>query len=374
MGSRPRGWVARNVIDGLVVLAVLIGSVWVVPRGLSSPSEPAPLAAEGSAAVPATGGSTAAPPTTLPVVPSTAAVSTTRRGRPSAVVSKVRIDGFAEGLAFGASSLWIAAGDRLLRLDPATDRVVASILIAPEDSGPAGLAFGAGAVWVPVAVPGSVWRVDPVSNKVVARISLGDSLAGFIGVAVSEDAVWVTAGEQQDGERGGLLFRIDPRHNRVTAKLPLPGVPSDVAASRESVWIATTSGQVLVVEPGRGRIVGAVETDGPLGFTQTVALGADVVWLADPLAKVVLRVDASSLRVVAHVATGPVTALTVGDGVVWAVGPQGILRIDPSRNRIAATLPAKELNGVLMVTTGAGWLWAGGADLVAKVDPKRIRA
>ncbi|HZD00797.1 MAG TPA: hypothetical protein VFA46_11605 [Actinomycetes bacterium] len=367
MRSKPRGWVARNVIDGLVALAVLIGSVWVVPRGLGPLDEPAR---------PAAGPRTAPPPTTLPVVPTTAAVSTARQGKPSAVVGRVRIDGFAEGLAFGANSLWIAAGDSLLRLDPATDRVVAHIPIASEDSGPAGLAFGAGAVWVPVAVPGSVWRVDPANNKVVARIPLRESLAGFIGVAVSEDAVWVTSGEQHDGERGGLLFRIDPSRDRVTARLPLPGVPSDVAASHRSVWIATTSGQVLVVEPGRGRIVGAVETGGPLGFTQTVAIGEGMgaVWLADPLAKVVLRVHPSSLRVVARLATGPVTALTVGNGAVWAVGPRGILRIDPTRNRVTATLPATELHGVLMVTTGAGWLWAGGADLVAKVDPRRIRA
>jgi hypothetical protein len=366
MRSRPRGWVARNVIDGLVVLAVLVGSVWVVPRGLSGPSEPARPAAGPSAAQ-----STLAPaPTTVPVASS----APTSHPQPSAVVGKVRIDGFAEGLTFGAGSLWLAAGDRLLRLDPALDRVVASIPVAPKDSGPAGLAFGAGAVWVPVAVPGSVWRVDPASNKVVARIPLGESLAGFIGVAASEDAVWITSGEQQDGRRGGILIRVDPRHNRVTARLPLLGVPSDVAADRDSVWIATTSGQVLVVEPGRGRIVEAVETGGPLGFTQTVALGKDAAWLADPLARVVLRVDRSTLKVVARVPTGPVTALTVGSDAVWAVGPQGTLRIDPSRNRVTATLPATELSGVLMVTTGAGWLWAGAADSIAKVDPKRVRA
>jgi DNA-binding beta-propeller fold protein YncE len=335
----------------------------VVPQGLSRHREPAGPPAEAV---------TTAPPTTAPQpVPSTAtAASTTRRTRPSAVVRKVRIDGFAEGLTFGAGSLWMAAGDRLLRLDPRTDRIVASIPVASNDSGPAGVAFGAGAVWLPVAVPGSVWRVDPASNKVVARIPLGASLAGFIGVAVSDSAVWITSGEQ----RGGVLFRIDPRRNRVTARLPLPGVPSDVAATRQSVWVTTTSGQVLVVEAGRGRIIGAVETGGPLGFTQTVALAAGAVWLADPLAKVVLRVDPASLRVVARIATGPVTALTAGENAVWAVGPHGILRIDPSRNRVTASLPASELSGVLMVTAGAGWLWAGGADTIAKVDPRRVSA
>jgi hypothetical protein len=337
-----------------------------VPRGVSSSGGPAPRRTDAVVAP--------SPPTTLPAVPSTAVASTTARGRPSAVVGRIRIDGFAEGLTFGAGALWMAAGDRLLRIDPVSGRVAARIPIAQKDSGPAGVAFGAGAVWVPVAVPGSVWRVDPASNKVVARIPLGESLAGFIGVTASDDMVWITSGEQQDGQRGGILIRVDPHRNRVTARLPLPGVPSDVAANRSSVWVATTSGQVLVVEPGRGRIVGAVDTGGPLGFTQTVALGPSSVWLADPLAKVVLRVDPASLRVVAHVATGPVTALTVGSNAVWAVGPRGILRLDPSSNRVTAMLPATELNGVLMVTTGGDWLWAGGAGMLAKVDPRRIRA
>jgi hypothetical protein len=364
MRNRPRGWVARNVVNGLVVLAVLVSSIWVVPRGLRSRSEPAPRRTEVAATT----------PTTLPTMPTTAPASTVSPSQPSAVVRKVRIGGFAEGLTFGAGSLWMAAGDKLLRLDARTVRIVARVPVASQDSGPAGVAFGAGAVWLPVAVPGSVWRVDPVSSKVVAKIPLGVSLAGFIGIAVSDDMVWVTSGEEQAGRRGGILIRIDPRHNRVTARLPLPAVPSDVAARPDSVWIATTSGQVLVVEPGRGRIVGAVDTGGPLGFTQTVALGRGAVWLADPMAEVVLRVDPASLRVVARIPTGPVTALTVGEDAVWAVGPQGILRIDPARNRVTAMLPANELGGVLMVTAAAGWLWAGGADSIAKIDPKRVRA
>src|SRR6266542_6710524 len=259
MRSKPRGWVARNVIDGLVVLAVLVGSLWVIPRGIGGRER-----AEPPAAATAT---TVSPPPTSPRSSLPTAVSTsTSHPQRSAVVGTVRLDGFAQGLAFGAGSLWIASGERLTRVDPSNDRVLASIPIAAEDSGPAGVAFGAGAVWVPVAVPGSVWRIDPASNKVVAKIPLGESLAGFIGVTAADNAVWVSSGEQQDGQRGGVLIRLDPRRNRGAARVPLPGVPSDVAAARDSVWVAMTTGLVLVVEPGRGRTVGAVDTGGPLGF------------------------------------------------------------------------------------------------------------
>src|SRR5262245_32451184 len=305
MRSKPRGWVARNVIDGLVVLAVLIGSLWVIPRGIGGGGNRAAPAPTTTTLPPAT-----SPPTSLP----TAVSTSTSQWQRSAVVGTVRLSGFAEGLAFGAGSLWIASGERLARVDPSNDRVLASLPIAPGDSGPAGVAFGAGAVWVPVAVPGMVWRVDPASNKVVAKIPLGESLAGFIGVSATDSAVWITSGEQQDGQRGGILMRIDPHRNRVTLRVPLPTVPSDVAATRDSVWVAMTNGQVLEVEATRGHVIGAVDTGGPLGFTQTIALGGGSVWLADPLAGVVLEVDPDDLRVVARISTGAVTALAFGSG------------------------------------------------------------
>jgi hypothetical protein len=369
MRSRPRGWVARNVVDGVVVLAVLLGSLWIVPKGLGGRDRATLPTVPLTSAPP-----TSAPPGTGPGPSLPTVVSTSTGPVPSAVVGSVRISGFAQGLAFGAGSLWIASGDRLVRVDRSTDRILASIPIAPRDSGPAGVAFGAGAIWVPVAVPGSVWRVDPASNRVVAKIPLGESLAGFIGVSATDNAIWVSSGEQQDGERGGILMRIDPHRNRVAARVPLLTVPSDVAAARDSVWVAMTDGQVLKIEPGRGHVIGAVETGGPLGFTQTIALGGGSVWLADPLARVVLRVDADSLKVVARIATGAVTALAFGSGAVWAVGPSGILRIDLARSEVNAILPAAELEGVLMVATGSGWLWAGGAESVARIDPRLIRS
>jgi hypothetical protein len=368
MRGRPKGWVARNVIDGLVVLAVLVGSLWVIPRGIGGRAdrvEP-PTATATTTAPPGS----SAPPTRPP----TAVSTSTSHPQRSAVVGTVRLDGFAQGMAFGAGSLWVAAGGRLARVNPADDRVQASVPIAADDSGPAGVAYGAGAVWVPVAVPGSVWRVDPKSNRVVAKIPLGESLAGFIGVSATDGAVWISSGEQQDGQRGGILMRIDPHRNRVAARVPLPGVPSDVAAASDSVWVALTNGQVLKVDAGRGRVIGGVDTGGPLGFTQTVALGGGSVWLADPLSGVVLRVAPDSSRVVATVPTGGVTALAFGSGAIWAVGKAGILRIDPGNGKVTATLPAEQLEGVLMVTTGAGWLWAGGAEVVTRLDPKLIRS
>jgi hypothetical protein len=135
-----------------------------------------------------------------------------------------------------------------------------------------------------------------------------------------------------------------------------------------------TNGQVLEIDAARGHPLGAVDTGGPLGFTQTIALGAGSVWLADPLAGVVLRVDPANLRQVARISTGAITALAFGSGGVWAVGKPGILRIDPASSRVTAMLPAAQVEGVLMVATGAGWVWAGSAETVTRLDPRLIRS
>src|SRR6266536_1570631 len=98
MRSKPRGWVARNVIDGLVVLAVLVGSLWVIPRGIGGRERAQPP--------PAATATTLSPPRSRRC--SAVASSSTHPER-SAGVGTVRLDGVAQGLASGAGSLWIDA-------------------------------------------------------------------------------------------------------------------------------------------------------------------------------------------------------------------------------------------------------------------------
>ena len=61
------------------------------------------------------------------------------------------------------------AGDRLVRIDPTTNGVEASI---PVGRGAGDVAFGRGSVWVAGAIDHTVTRVDPVTNRVTASIPL----------------------------------------------------------------------------------------------------------------------------------------------------------------------------------------------------------
>jgi DNA-binding beta-propeller fold protein YncE len=293
----------------------------------------------------------------------------------SAVVATIGTGGFPYGMAFGAGSLWVAGGDHVSRIDPVSNRVEATIPLGMGAGhaavGPSGLAFGAGAVWVPMAVPGAVWRIDPASNRVVARISLGGPLREAISVSATRGAVWVAS--HGEGERG-VLLRVDPARQRVVAEIPLDGVPTAVAASPTAAWVATTGGRVLVVDAKRNRVAGNVNTGGGplLGFSQTIALGGGGVWLAEPFAEQVVRIDPANRRVVDRIPAGAATNLAVGQGAVWVVSSRGLLRIDIDEQRVVAAVPASELRLTLLVTTGGGAVWAAGWNSVARIDPGRV--
>jgi DNA-binding beta-propeller fold protein YncE len=77
---------------------------------------------------------------------------------------------------------------------------------------------GAGAVWV--AGQRALLRVDLRTNRVVATIPT--PLTGqYASIAVGEGAVWVTSGQVD-----GVVYRVDPTTNRVTAAIGCRAVPS----------------------------------------------------------------------------------------------------------------------------------------------------
>jgi YVTN family beta-propeller protein len=101
--------------------------------------------------------------------------------------------------------------------------------------GPQGIAAAAGAVWVadPTDSPGRgfVVRLDPQTDAVVATVPL--TQADACGDVTGDDsAVWVAAGCDQP-----YLTRIDPHTNRVVARV-------DVGGGAGSIWIA--SGKTLL--------------------------------------------------------------------------------------------------------------------------------
>jgi DNA-binding beta-propeller fold protein YncE len=195
----------------------------------------------------------------------------------------------AVGGAGGAAGVWVVCcggetflgPSRLVRVDPATNRVVAQVLLPGL---PDAVGVGPSGVWVRAAA-GPVWRIDPVTNRVVAQVTVPHGLSGTQGsVLVAHDAVWVSDPASRS------VVRVDPRRNRVTGRFEVGGSP--LAAGPDQTVLAASGGRVLGL--GR-RTVRSARVEGLIGdYAIAFAVVGGTIWVAE--ADSLLSLDRNQLR------------------------------------------------------------------------------
>lgn len=239
---------------------------------------------------------------------------------------------------------------RIVRIDPATNRVAAKI---PVDGSPHRIAAGEGSVWVTgdFGRGGDVLhRIDPETNRVVATIPFPGRSAGP--VATGHGAVWLVL--TGDEAATVSLARIDPRTNKVGLTIPLEAGAArhsfdELAVSDGAVWVLAlegldSPGDVLRVDPTSGRIAARIEADalntggGPGGLWITGCVDCDEYRSTFFAQEVNANANASVGRRIAirDVSSSP---LFVGDESVWFSGHGGdvgtvVFRLDPETHAI----------------------------------------
>src|ERR671931_589074 len=121
--------------------------------------------------------------------------------------------------------------------------------------GPTGLTTGAGSVWVADYSGHRVIRLDPRRNRVVARIRLdGSPYAAAFGAG----AVWISSYDQRH------VWRIDPRANRVVAAVDIGfAQQSGLTVANGVVWVAVFgSGKLARIDSARNAVTGTVSVGG----------------------------------------------------------------------------------------------------------------
>ena len=155
----------------------------------------------------------------------------------------------ANTVAVGERSVWVVNLDSSVsQIDPATNEVRATIQV-PANSLTAA-AVGAGSLWATDPVGGAVWRIDPHGSRLVMRtipVEFGAS-----GIVFGKGAIWVSNGVH------GTLTRVDPETNRVAETIPLGSPPQSLAIGADGVWVTAggsrATGEALP-EPPCGQVV-----------------------------------------------------------------------------------------------------------------------
>ena len=168
----------------------------------------------------------------------------------NAVTATIELGRTAGTLAFGFEALWVTGptDDLLLRVDPETNAVETW---TEGIETPGVVAIGQDAIWVSLhaehgfqAGPNepAVVRIDPATGDVLASVVTSGSLGDEGGLATTGDAIWVRAPEP-------WLARIDPATNEVVEVIDTVSGPGDVTVAFGSVWVTTERGDLIRLEP-----------------------------------------------------------------------------------------------------------------------------
>ncbi len=292
---------------------------------------------------------------------------------PATIAAKVTLDARPTAMAHGAGSIWVANGDIVSRIDPATNRVVASVTLGP------GASVGAGdaGVWISSYGANVVGRVDPATNTVLAAVAV----VGPDFVTVDRTDVWVTSSD------AGTVTRIDPVKNEVVATISVGSYPAAVATGDGTVWvtrivpIGDTVAQVVRIDPATNTV--ATRTSLPRVVLPTLdrfgtewpmhAVVADGdLWVAHTVAGVVSRSDRTTGVIAASIPlVEGVEAITAADGFIWVtvsslestlLDQSVIAKIDPRTNTVVEVLGVGERRsatgrGLVGLAAVEGSLW-----------------
>jgi hypothetical protein len=225
-----------------------------------------------------------------------------------------QIGGTADWVLVTDDAVWVAGSKpfSLLRIDPATNTVVAKFSLSGEAC--SGLAFGFSSVWVPICAKNPMLaRVDVVTNRIAASFPI-EAANSEGGITASGDSIWIVT-----DKKGATLSRINPAINKVSQKIAIPAGSYNPLFSGGMVWITESDRDILtVVDSSSGNVLDKI----PVGpKPRFLAAGGNSIWTLNQGDGSVTRVEINSRKVKATIALGipgPGGDLGYGADLLWA--------------------------------------------------------
>jgi len=208
-----------------------------------------------------------------------------------------------------------------------------------------------GHIWVSDRNPFVTWighvtdSKDLYETPVVSTQRIRVPLPGAGAEAVGAGYLWVISDLPE--HTGQSVSLIDVRHRRLASTIPLGRRTTAIAYGYRAAWIGAydprhSTAWLMKVRPGSERVQ-SLELEpkdgaGPLA----VAVGEGNVWVVTSRGNL-LRIDPRTLQIVHRIPMSAVlpTLLAVGAGFVWTANHSGfsVSQIDPHTNKIVRTIP-----------------------------------
>lgn len=191
---------------------------------------------------------------------------------------------FSNSMVSAFEALWVATGDRLVRVNAATDDL-REVLRYPNPGG-----------------------------------------SGRASLSVDRAHLWLA-------RTGGILMRIDPS-GTVTRQRKLVASADLVAAGESGVWVVDqVTGVVTEVDPVTLEAIDEVAVSGNIG---RIAVAGDYVWTLDWNIGVLTRISVGETQSIRQATVGEASDMAAGFGAIWVSHPDGtISRVDISTLQVA---------------------------------------
>src|SRR5258707_13288138 len=161
------------------------------------------------------------------------------------------------GVTYDGRQVWLASGDKLNALDPASGETVRSIDVAAH----AGTAFD-GTHLFQIAED-RIQRIDPDTGRVLSTIP-SPGAGGDSGLAWAEGTLWVGQ------HRGRKIHQIDPETGVILRTIDSNRVVTGVTWIDGELWHGTWEGDksdVRRVDPRTGQVLELLEMPPRMGVT-----------------------------------------------------------------------------------------------------------
>jgi YVTN family beta-propeller protein len=192
-------------------------------------------------------------------------------------------------------------------------------------------------------------------------------------VAIGEGSVWVA------NQGDGTVSRMDPVANQAEAVIEVGPRPVAIAFGEGSVWVVNRLGHsVSRIDPARNEATATIDLE-TSELPSSIAVAEGAVWIGidaagDNAVPEVHRIDPSSNRVAATIRTpqlGPIwIVVAAGEAGVWGADSSGHLyRIDPQTNELEEVADVGAPAAAITLDGGSLWIATLRGE-VLRVDPQ----